>query len=98
MPFKPNELDPVNDLIMQALHFMRDLPPAGELEREQLRTRVYRHLSHAANEILNATFVRTMSEATGGGRGVVRQEPKKPKANQALLDAFQEELRKDLGV
>jgi hypothetical protein len=102
MPFKPNELDPVNDFVMQALQYIRDLAPAGVLEVEQLRTRVYQHLSAAANEIMNATFVRTMGEAVAArpkepkAPGQVRTKP--ASARQALLDAFQEELRKDLEV
>jgi hypothetical protein len=98
MPFKPNELDPVNNFVMQALQYIRDLPPAGELEPEALRTRVYQHLSSAANEIMNATFVRTMGEAVATRPKEPKAPKQEPAAKKALLDAFQESLRKDLGI
>jgi hypothetical protein len=62
MPFRKTELDEVNQYVMKALQAIRDLPPA-EVAVEATRTRVYRLLSNAATEIMNAAYVKTMAEA-----------------------------------
>jgi hypothetical protein len=85
MPFKKSELDPITSCVMQALAIIRDLPPAP-IEIEQVRNEVYKHLSAAANAILNANYI---ARAEGSDLRLLNR-------NQALLDAFQDALKDDL--